>query len=110
MKRFITVCALCIVAAIVISGCKQQARQEAPAPAAQTGPALMGKVAETMNAGGYTYMQLENNGQKIWVAGPQTAVTVGQQVVCQQGMVMRNFTSPTLKRTFESIIFSGGCK
>ncbi len=101
---------------ITVSGCKQQAAQVAPAPASQTQPAapapagnaLSGKVVETMNSGGYTYVLIESNGQKIWVAGPQTTVKVGQQVTCQPGAVMRNFTSRTLNRTFESIVFSGG--
>ena len=53
-------------------------------------------------------MFLENNGQKTWVAVPQTQVKVGQQVACQPGMEMKNFTSRTLNRTFASIFFSGG--
>jgi hypothetical protein len=61
-----------------------------------------------MNSGGYTYVYLDQNGKKTWVAIPQTAVKVGQEVTCQPGMEMKNFTSKTLHRTFESIIFSGG--
>jgi hypothetical protein len=71
---------------------------------------LSGKVVETMNAAGYTYVSLENNGKKTWVAVPATTVKVGQEVTCQPGMEMRNFTSKTLNRTFESIIFSGGIR
>ena len=69
---------------------------------------LSGKVVETMDSGGYTYVYLENNGKKTWVAIPATAVKVGQALTCQPGMEMKNFTSKTLQRTFESIIFSGG--
>ncbi len=76
--------------------------------AAPAGTPVAGKVVETMNSGGYTYVLVENNGQKTWVAGPQTTVKVGQKVACQPGGTMTNFTSKTLKRTFESIIFSGG--
>jgi len=61
-----------------------------------------------MSSGGYTYVSLENNGKTIWVAVPQTTVKVGQNVTCQPGMEMKNFTSKTLNRTFESVIFSGG--
>jgi hypothetical protein len=69
---------------------------------------LSGKVVETMNAGGYTYVSLEKDGKKAWFAIPATEVKVGQQVTLQPGAEMRNFTSKTLNRTFESIIFSGG--
>jgi hypothetical protein len=60
------------------------------------------------HSGGYTYVCLENSGKKTWVAVPETKVKVGQMVTCQPGGEMKNFTSKTLKRTFESIIFSGG--
>jgi hypothetical protein len=111
--------AVAVSVAIIISvgGCKA-AKNEAQAPAPQTaqpaapavpaGSSLSGKVAETMDSGGYTYVFLENSGQKTWVAMPQTKVKVGQQVTCQPGFEMKNFTSKTLKRTFASIIFSAG--
>ena len=67
-----------------------------------------GKVVETMNAGGYTYVSLEKDGKKTWIAIPPTEVKVGQEVTFQPGAEMRNFTSKTLNRTFDSIIFSGG--
>ena len=63
-----------------------------------------------MNSGGYTYVYLENNGKKTWVAVPQTTVTVGQMVTCQPGMEMKNFTSKTLNRTFASVFFSSGIR
>lgn len=69
---------------------------------------ISGKVLETMNSGGYTYMQLEKDGKKIWVAIPQAAVTKGQIISVNQGMVMTNFESKTLKKTFDQIIFSDG--
>lgn len=116
MKRSTVVFAASVLFFVGVSGCKS-ARQDAPAPASQAQPAspaapaensLSGKVVETMNAGGYTYVLLENNGKKTWVAAPQTAVKAGQQVTCQPGAEMRNFRSKTLNRTFESIIFSTG--
>jgi len=116
MKRFKLVFAVCVLFLVIASGCS---KKETSAPASQAQPAvnmgqgaisLSGKVVETMNSGGYTYVSLENNGKKTWVAVPGTAVKVGQEVTCQPGMEMKNFTSKTLNRTFESIIFSGGIR
>ena len=117
MKRAVMISAVCIVFLISVSGCKS-AKQEAPAPASQAQPAanatqadapsISGKVVETMNSAGYTYVSLEKNGKKMWVALPESKVKVGQELTCQPGMEMNNFTSKTLKRTFASIIFSGG--
>jgi hypothetical protein len=123
MKRSKLVFVVCALSFVVAIGCNS-AKKEAAAPASQAQPAatmapmapapagnsLSGKVVETMNSGGYTYVLVENNGKKTWVAGPQTAVKVGQQVACEPGMEMKNFTSKTLKRTFESIIFSSGIR
>lgn len=116
MKR--THLVFAVSAAVIFSavGCKS-AKQEAPAPVSQSQPAgnavpagdaLSGKVVETMNSGGYTYVSLENNGKKTWIALPDSKVKVGQQITCQPGMPMQNFTSKTLNRTFDTIIFSGG--
>lgn len=65
-----------------------------------------GTVVETMNAGGYTYVLLDTGREKIWAAGPQTAVRVGDKVRLQGGMPMRNFLSKSLNRTFETIYFA----
>lgn len=117
MKRIHLVVAVFVAVMLSAGGCKS-AKNEASAPAPQaTMPAghaamadgaLTGKVVETMNSGGYTYVSLENSGKKTWVAMPETKVKVGQNVTCQPGMPMQNFTSKTLNRTFDSIIFSGG--
>ncbi len=72
------------------------------------GKPVKGKVAETINAAGYTYLLVDTSQGKVWVAIPETRVTVGQEVVCNPGMAMTNFQSKTLKRTFDTIIFSSG--
>ncbi len=69
---------------------------------------LSGKVIETMNSGGYSYACIEKNGKKTWVAVPQMKIVKGQNISFQPGVVMENFKSKTLNRTFDSIIFSGG--
>lgn len=69
---------------------------------------VTGKVAETMNVAGYTYMLVENQMGEQWVAIPESEVTVGQSVTYVQGMVMNKFYSKTMDRTFDTIIFSAG--
>ncbi|HUI66770.1 MAG TPA: DNA-binding protein [Nitrospirota bacterium] len=103
---------------ITVSGAYAASENEKAAPGPQVptiertadtvGPSLSGKVVETMNSGGYTYVRLEKNGKKTWIAVPEMKVSVGQQMAFQPGMEMKNFTSNTLNRTFERIIFSGG--
>jgi len=67
-----------------------------------------GKVLQTMDSGGYTYVEVDENGQKLWVAVMQTKVKVGDSVEFPDSPPMINFQSKTLKRTFEKIIFAPG--
>ncbi len=69
---------------------------------------LSGKVVETMNSGAYTYVNIEKDGKKTWVAVPRMKVAVGQDISFQPGIAMSNFTSKSLNRTFKTIVFSGG--
>ncbi len=78
------------------------------APSLSQTPAVTGTVVETKNASGYTYMLVLSEGKKTWVAIPATSVEEGATVSYYEGMVMQNFTSKTLNRTFETIVFSPG--
>lgn len=64
-----------------------------------------GIVVNTMDAAGYTYMELENSGHKFWIAAPTTKVNKGDHIRYSGSMVMSNFTSKTLNRTFSTIVF-----
>lgn len=83
------------------------AAAEAPAPA---GPqSVSGKVLQTMNAGGYSYVFVEQaDGRKVWVAVTETPIKVGAEMRFKPGMEMGKFESKALKRSFDSIIFSEG--
>ena len=69
-----------------------------------------GKVVETMNASGYTYVQVEENGQKIWVAVMETKVKNGDIVEFPDSPPMINFQSKSLNRVFDKIIFAPGLR
>jgi hypothetical protein len=69
---------------------------------------LTGKVVETMDSGGYTYIKLDQGGKSIWVATSKMEVKEGQEISLLPGATMKNYESKTLNRTFETIIFSPG--
>lgn len=66
---------------------------------------VRGKVLETMDSGGYTYVLVETDQDPRWIATRQTAVAVGEVVQAPQGMAMSDFTSKTLNRSFDVIYF-----
>ena len=90
----------------------KKSESQAPADTGMEAPVKMdvlsGKVAETMNSGGYTYILLDKQGEKIWVAVPEMQISEGEEVVLKPGIEMVNFTSSTLNRTFERVILSTG--
>jgi hypothetical protein len=76
------------------------------APAAEAGTGFSGKVVETMNVAGYTYVLIDDGSKQSWVAGPATDVAVGDEVMAAGGGVpMVNYYSKTLDRNFDVVYF-----
>jgi hypothetical protein len=75
--------------------------QAAPAAA----PGKTGKVTETVDAAGYTYVQVDTGTETFWAAAPQFAVAVGDDVVVPEGMPMPDYHSKTLDRKFDMVYF-----
>ena len=67
-----------------------------------------GTVAETMTSGGYVYVRLEEDGN--WVASTSIPIVVGDKVKYTGGMMMKDFNSRTLNRSFEYILFASKLK
>lgn len=105
-----------LAAAFVLSACS---RDESVAPGASTprvgtaAPAApvnvapnQGKVVQTQQGGGYTYAEVSTaSGRKVWIAGSQIDVKPGDAVEWGDYAVMRNFTSPSIGRSFDEILF-----
>ena len=126
------------IAALALAGCKDKPKTEAPAapqqgqmPAGQPGAAVPGgdphagmkaqeipagagkkaTVAQTMNSGGYTYVEAaDEKGAKVWLALPEIKVVKGDKIEYPETPPMINFQSKTLKRTFEKILFVPGIR
>ena len=106
---------LAVILMIAIAGCgeKKETAQSAPQQTAdhpQAAPTANsnereGKVLETMNSGGYTYVYVDTGSEKLWAAGPATTAAVGQVVVMDKGMPMPEFHAKSLDRTFDVIYF-----
>ena len=64
-----------------------------------------GKVVTTMDSGGYTYIEFEEGGEKIWAAAPAFRVGVGDTIEFSGALPMKNFRSNKLNKPFASILF-----
>jgi len=79
----------------------------APALATPTGTeAVTGTVAETFDAGTYTYVRVTTETGEIWAAASRFDVAVGQRVTVPLEMPMENFHSKSLNRDFPLIYFA----
>ena len=87
---------------------QQQAAPEAAMPAGLPPAPVTGKVLETVDASGYTYINVETETGEKWIAVNLSAVEVGEEISFMDGMVMQNFFSKSLDRTFPEIVFSSG--
>jgi len=64
------------------------------------------KVTQTMNSGGYTYVEASDEKEgKTWLALPETKVSVGDTIEYPDGPAVSDFHSKTLNRTFPKILF-----
>lgn len=67
-----------------------------------------GVVLEAITGGGYTYLNIEEDGKKFWIAGPETKIEKGAEVSFNEQVWMPNFKSRALGRTFDKILFVSG--
>ncbi len=77
------------------------------APPAVPAGQITGRVVETIDSGGYTYVLVDTGSEKVWAAVPQVAVTLGAEVAFDGSMPMVDYHSATLDRTFDLVYFAG---
>lgn len=66
-----------------------------------------GKVAETTDAGGYTYVLVDTGTNKVWAAATKFQVKQDDLVTVTESLPMKDFESKSLNRTFPVIYFAG---
>lgn len=85
---------------------EQHAQAKAPADSdVQLNTPHIANVLETINSGGYTYAKVDEKGNIYWIAGPQSNISVGSSISFLEQMVMKDFTSKSLNKTFDQLVF-----
>jgi DNA/RNA endonuclease YhcR with UshA esterase domain len=75
------------------------------APAGPAGAIVTGEVLEVRDVENYSYLRLKTKDGETWAAVATAAVKKGAKVTIENAMVMKNFESKALKKTFPTIVF-----
>ncbi len=96
--------AISLIAAASFSSAAWAAQPPA-AKAAPVSGVVSGEVLEVKDVDSYTYLRLKTKDGETWAAVSTAAVKKGATVTVENAMVMNNFESKTLKKTFPTIVF-----
>ena len=75
------------------------------ASAAQPAGTVQGTVTGVIAAAGYTYVQIDTGKDRVWAAGPDTPLKVGDHIGFSTDMPMANFHSKSMQRDFDVLYF-----
>ncbi|OIQ81548.1 hypothetical protein GALL_366740 [mine drainage metagenome] len=95
-----TLLAICMFLSVAVGWA-----DETPPPSTPIAATVKGEVLEVRDVESYTYLRLKTRDGETWAAVNKSAVTKGSEVTIENVMVMNNFESKTLKKTFKTIIF-----
>ncbi|MFA5419453.1 MAG: GW dipeptide domain-containing protein [Bacteroidales bacterium] len=62
-------------------------------------------VADVIQTTNYTYLEVDENGSKYWMAIPKSDIAIGKVIYYNSGLPMTNFESKELNRTFDKVLF-----
>jgi hypothetical protein len=97
MKALFAICMI-VVAPFVFA-----VENAAPVPPADS--VVKGEVLEVKDVEGYTYLRLKTKDGETWAAVGTAPIKKGAEVTIENVMVMSDFESKSLKKTFPTILF-----
>jgi hypothetical protein len=100
MIRYIALFSLTLFIGLV--SC-QQAKN--PSGQSQTVDPDKSVVREVIQTSNYTYLRVEKNKKEEWIAITRQQIDEGAVIYYEPGLEMKNFQSPELGRTFETVYF-----
>lgn len=89
---------LFVIAMVVATGCGN--------PSGEGAVTVKVKAVEQVH--NYTYLLVKGKGPEYWIAVSSTEIGVGEKLTYQGGMLMEDFYSKELDRTFEKVVFLDG--
>ncbi len=95
---------------ILLQGCGDKSEPAAAPQGFVEGQIFDGIVTDIVEVDNYTYLRLESDKGNTWIATSLVWVNKGDRISFPGGALMKDFYSPTIDRTFDSILFVDNIK
>ena len=90
---------------MILIGCESKENQELTEQEVMKSEPHIAKVIDKIPAKGYTYLQVSENKNDFWIAVPTMEVEIGETVYFSRYMVMQDFKSENIDKSFDEILF-----
>ena len=88
---------------VLLSSCKEKNQEYVPVENKTKAHQI--KVKEVLQTSSYTYLFVNENNKDYWIAVGKADVKVNDHLYYQEALVMKDFKSEELDRTFDQILF-----
>ena len=109
MKQILFVLGMILIFASCNSGSQQEKTEDNYEDALQgmttKSSSKQAVVLESMEAGTYTYVKLKSDGREFWAAITARPVEEGKTYYYNESILMKDFESKQLEKTFDSVLF-----
>ena len=92
-----------IIGFVLLSSCKEKNQEYVPVENKTKAHQI--KVKEVLQTSSYTYLFVNENNKDYWIAVGKADVKVNDHLYYQEALVMKDFKSEELDRTFDQILF-----
>jgi hypothetical protein len=90
---------------MIFFGCANEKKQDLTEQEVMKSEPHIGKVIDKIPAKGYTYLQVTENKEDFWIAVPTMEIEIGETVYFSKYMVMEDFKSDNIDKSFDEILF-----
>jgi hypothetical protein len=94
-----------LISFMILFGCAGEEKQDLTEQEAIKNEPHIGRVIEKIPAKGYTYLQVTENKKDFWIAVPTMEIEVGETVYFSRFMIMEDFRSDNIDKSFDEILF-----
>jgi hypothetical protein len=96
---------LILISFMILFGCASEEKQDLTEQEVMKSEPHIAKVIDKIPAKGYTYLQVIENKEDFWIAVPTMEIEIGETVYFSKFMVMEDFKSENIDKSFDQILF-----